>query len=185
MYSTFLVTAKCNIGFLVDLWECRVESLWVVVVECTGLSVMLPQCHDHAAYLIVRHDTLPLIFKILSSKTWHVSIALFSSLLRILPCLDTEWVLCFIPRIETPVTFEIFSCFALFILSSLEVILPCDPSSEVIPVEVSVCGYEEEEGPEHPSHFAYHPHIGLAHIVRNVEYHCVKINIIIITCNLF
>ena len=129
MNSTTLITAKCNVGLLVNLWECRVESLWVVVVESSGLSVMLPHRHDNAADFIVWHYTLPLVFKITSPKTWHVSKALFSSLLRILSCLDTEWVLRFIPRMESPVTFKIFSCFALFILSPFEVILPCDSSS--------------------------------------------------------
>ena len=62
VYSTALIAAKCNVGFLVNLWECRVESLWVVVVECSRLSVMLPQCHNHAADFIVRHNSCSFAF---------------------------------------------------------------------------------------------------------------------------
>ena len=44
--STLLVAAECDVGLLVDFGERGVESLRVVIVEDTWVSVVLTSNHD-------------------------------------------------------------------------------------------------------------------------------------------
>ena len=168
--------SESHICLLVNLRVVGVEGLRVIIIKCSWLSVVFFHSHYHAANFTVWKNISLLLNSFNQINSWHISVAFFPGLWSIFLCLDTEWVLGLVSWMETPISLFSFSLFPFLFISSLEIILPGYSSAKIIPVEVSVHGNKEEERPENPSHFTDHPDIGLAHIIGDVEHHCIQYN---------
>ena len=168
--------SESDVCLLVNVSVMRVESLRIVVVKYSWLSVVLFRGHDDAANFTVGENSSLRLLTFGYFEPWHIFKGLLSGLLSIFLCLDTEWVLCLVSWVETPVCFKWLCLCFLICLWTFEIVLPSYTSTEIVPVEVSIGRNKEEEGPEHPSHLTNHPHVGLAHVVGNVEHHCIYYN---------
>ena len=88
MHSALLIAAPRHIRLLVDLREGRVERLRVVIVESTGLSVMLTGNHDDRVDFAAPQIAHSLVLCLMKTNSGDVTNALLTCLLGLFARLD-------------------------------------------------------------------------------------------------
>ena len=171
--TSLRLAAESDVRLIFDLGVRAVEGLWVIVVEHSGLSVMLAHDCDKVTNLLRLNNVVVAIDHVrLCAHSRHIINGLFASLGRVLRSLNREGVLRLVTRVITPISSLGLCLCHPFSLSATEVVVPPGTSStEVVPVGVTVDWNGSNDGPEYPSHLPDHPYIGLSHVVRNVEHH--------------
>lgn len=163
-------------GLLLDLGIEGVESLGHVVVKGTWLSVVLTGNRDNSTDLLWLNKSDSSIIVAGSHNTRVVRNSLLSGLSLILGFLDGKIESGFEARLETPVCTELIGILSLFILSQARVVVLVGSSAaKEIPIEVTVHGYEAAQAPKHPTTLTDHPHVGLTHVICDMEHHLLLI----------
>jgi hypothetical protein len=172
--------AESDIGLLLDFRVQRVECLGNIVVESTGLSVVLTSNRDYGANLLGINMAHTGALCGAGIQTRSITHSLFCGLRFVLLVLQRESIDRVVPRLVTPISTEIFSLLSLFVFSKTRVVIfPSDTAAKEIPIDVTINGNRAAHAPKDPTTLTDHPHVCLTHVVRDMEHHLLYILIII------
>lgn len=157
-------------AFLLNFWEGWVKWLREVVVKNTRSSIVLSQHHYNRVYLFLCIKSTLILHLFVHNYSWNIVQLLFRSLKSMFSSFNWKVVVWFEAWMVTPLSTLFLSLF-LFFLLWFEIISPSWSAAEVTPIRISVNRHTKPNTPEDPTHFTDHPHIGLAHIVSNMEHH--------------
>ena len=165
--TSLSLAAQSDIRFILNLGVRAVEVLCEVVIEDSGLSVVLAHDGDKVTNLFGLNNFVVAVDHVrLCAHARHIINGLFTRLGRVLCRLNREGVLRFVSRVVAPISTLSLCLGHLFSLSAPEVVVPPGTSStEIVPVGVTVDWNGGDDGPEYPSHLPDHPYVGLAHVV--------------------
>lgn len=173
MYSALGISSDSYVGLLLDFWEVWIERLLVVVIENTGLPVVLLGNWDEGSDFLGGHDAGHALLGLGETRSGHITEVLLSRLVGVFLWLNGEVVDGLVPRVETPIGALASSLLYPFISSSVvKCFSPGGTLAEEVPVGVSIKHDRTADGPEDPTHLPDHPSVGLTHVVLNMENHC-------------
>ena len=172
MDSSLSSSSYSNKTLLFNLRVEGIESLRIIIIKKPRMSIVFSCNMKYCSDIFRIHMSLPIFSTHLTLKSWMVSNPLFISLLFIFLSLQRELVNWLISWMVSPIS-SLFLCltFLFIFILIFEPVFPGNSFSKVVPILCSVNWYKGYTSPEDPTHFTDHPHVGLPHVVCNMEHH--------------